>query len=308
METTYLWMGFNAFVVAMLALDLGVFHRQSKTVTVKEALLWTTAWVMLAFVFNVFVYYWFGERKAFEFFTGYLIEKSLSVDNIFVIILIFSYFQVPPQYQHKVLFWGILGALVMRVCFILAGVELIHSFHWLIYVFGAFLIYTGIRIVFQKEGEADFEKNVVVKTMRRMMRITPTFEGDRFFVKRDGLWWATPLFLVVIVVEATDLIFAVDSIPAILAISDDAFIVYTSNVFAILGLRSLYFALAGMHNYFTYLKYGLAAILVFVGIKMCIADIYKIPIEISLAFIILTLSLCVLASMALNRANARQTG
>lgn len=303
-----MWMGFNAFVVAMLALDLGVFHRQSKTVTVKEALLWTTAWVMLAFVFNVFVYYWFGERKAFEFFTGYLIEKSLSVDNIFVIILIFSYFQVPPQYQHKVLFWGILGALVMRVCFILAGVELIHSFHWLIYVFGAFLIYTGIRIVFQKEGEADFEKNVVVKTMRRMMRITPTFEGDRFFVKRDGLWWATPLFLVVIVVEATDLIFAVDSIPAILAISDDAFIVYTSNVFAILGLRSLYFALAGMHNYFTYLKYGLAAILVFVGIKMCIADIYKIPIEISLAFIILTLSLCVLASMALNRANARQTG
>ncbi|MCU0420178.1 MAG: TerC family protein [Cyclobacteriaceae bacterium] len=308
METTYLWVGFNAFVVAMLALDLGVFHRNAKSVTVKEALAWTTVWVMLAFVFNVFVYYWFGEQKAFEFFTGYLIEKSLSVDNIFVIILIFSYFQVPPQYQHKVLFWGILGALVMRVCFILAGVELIHSFHWLIYVFGAFLIYTGFRIVFQKEGEADFEKNVVVRTMRKIMRITPTFEGDRFFVKRDGLWWATPLFLVVIVVEATDLIFAVDSIPAILAISDDAFIVYTSNVFAILGLRSLYFALAGMHSYFTYLKYGLAAILVFVGVKMCMADLYKIPIEISLAFIILTLSLCVLASMALNRANARQTG
>ncbi len=303
-----MWVGFNAFVVAMLALDLGVFHRNAKSVTVKEALAWTTVWVMLAFVFNVFVYYWFGEQKAFEFFTGYLIEKSLSVDNIFVIILIFSYFQVPPQYQHKVLFWGILGALVMRVCFILAGVELIHSFHWLIYVFGAFLIYTGFRIVFQKEGEADFEKNVVVRTMRKIMRITPTFEGDRFFVKRDGLWWATPLFLVVIVVEATDLIFAVDSIPAILAISDDAFIVYTSNVFAILGLRSLYFALAGMHSYFTYLKYGLAAILVFVGVKMCMADLYKIPIEISLAFIILTLSLCVLASMALNRANARQTG
>ncbi len=308
METTYLWLGFNAFVVAMLALDLGVFHRQSKSVTVKEALVWTTVWVMLAFVFNVFVYYWFGEQKAFEFFTGYLIEKSLSVDNIFVIILIFSYFQVPSAYQHKVLFWGILGALVMRVCFILAGVELIHHFHWLIYVFGAFLIYTGVKIVFQKEGQADFEKNFAVRSIRKLFRVTPAFEGDRFFVKRDGRWWATPLFLVVIVVEATDLIFAVDSIPAILAISDDAFIVYTSNVFAILGLRSLYFALAGMHNYFTYLKYGLAAILVFVGVKMCIADLYKIPIEISLAFIILTLSLCVLASMALNRANARQTG
>jgi tellurite resistance protein TerC len=284
----------------MLALDLGVFHRKSKTIDVKDALLWTSIWVSLAFAFNVFVYYHFGEQKAFEFFTGYLIEKSLSVDNIFVIILIFSYFRVPSEYQHKVLFWGILGALVMRVCFILAGVELIRSFHWLVYIFGVFLIYTGFRIVFQQEGGADFEKNFFVKRIRKILRITPTFENDRFFVKRNGLWWATPLFLVVIVVEATDLVFAVDSIPAILAISDDAFIVYTSNVFAILGLRSLYFALAGMHSYFTYLKYGLAAILVFVGVKMCIADLFKIPIEISLAFIILTLSMCILASMVLN--------
>ncbi len=300
MNSTYLWISFNLFVLLMLALDLGVFHRKSKTIDVKDALLWTSIWVSLAFAFNVFVYYHFGEQKAFEFFTGYLIEKSLSVDNIFVIILIFSYFRVPSEYQHKVLFWGILGALVMRVCFILAGVELIRSFHWLVYIFGVFLIYTGFRIVFQQEGGADFEKNFFVKRIRKIIRITPTFENDRFFVKRNGLWWATPLFLVVIVVEATDLVFAVDSIPAILAISDDAFIVYTSNVFAILGLRSLYFALAGMHSYFTYLKYGLAAILVFVGVKMCIADLFKIPIEISLAFIILTLSMCILASMVLN--------
>jgi tellurite resistance protein TerC len=309
MNSTYLWISFNLFVLLMLALDLGVFHRKSKTIDVKDALLWTGIWVTLAFAFNVFVYYHFGEQKAFEFFTGYLIEKSLSVDNIFVIILIFSYFRVPSEYQHKVLFWGILGALVMRVCFILAGVELIRSFHWLVYIFGAFLIYTGFRIVFQKEGEADFEKNFFVKAVRKVLRITPTFENDQFFVKRNGLWWATPLFLVVIVVEATDLVFAVDSIPAILAISDDAFIVYTSNVFAILGLRSLYFALAGMHSYFTYLKYGLAAILVFVGIKMCIADLFKIPIEISLAFIILTLSMCILASMVLNSSSrAKEQG
>jgi tellurite resistance protein TerC len=309
MNSTYLWISFNLFVLLMLALDLGVFHRKSKTIDVKDALLWTGIWVTLAFAFNVFVYYHFGEQKAFEFFTGYLIEKSLSVDNIFVIILIFSYFRVPSEYQHKVLFWGILGALVMRVCFILAGVELIRSFHWLVYIFGAFLIYTGFRIVFQKEGEADFEKNFFVKVVRKVLRITPTFENDQFFVKRNGLWWATPLFLVVIVVEATDLVFAVDSIPAILAISDDAFIVYTSNVFAILGLRSLYFALAGMHSYFTYLKYGLAAILVFVGIKMCIADLFKIPIEISLAFIILTLSMCILASMVLNSSSrAKEQG
>jgi len=301
MNQATLWIGFNLFVLLMLILDLGVFHRKSKVISVKEALTWTSIWVFIAFLFNVFVYYHFGEEKAFEFFTGYLIEKSLSVDNIFVIILIFSYFNVPSAYQHKVLFWGILGALVMRVIFIMAGVELIHKFHWLIYIFGGFLVFTGIRILTQGDVKLDPEKNPLIRFTRKIFRVTPAFEGDNFFVKRDNLVWATPLFLVVIMIEATDLVFAVDSIPAILAVSEDSFIVYTSNVFAILGLRSLYFALAGMEKYFTYLKYGLSAILVFVGTKMCIADLYKIPIEISLAFIILTLSVAVMASMAMQR-------
>lgn len=301
MNQTTLWVGFNLFVLVMLVLDLGVFHRKSKVISIKNALLWTCVWVFIAFLFNVFVYYYLGEEKAFEFFTGYLIEKSLSVDNIFVIILIFSYFNVPPAYQHNVLFWGILGALVMRVSFILAGVELIHKFHWLIYIFGGFLIFTGIRILTQDDSKFDPEKNPVVKFVRKLFRVTPTFEEDKFFVRRDQLIWATPLFVVVVMIEATDLIFAVDSIPAILAISDDSFIVYTSNVFAILGLRSLYFALAGIDKYFIYLKYGLSVILIFVGVKMCISDFYKIPVEISLAFIILTLSLAVLASMVMQR-------
>ncbi len=300
MALSTLWIGFNLFVLIMLALDLGVFHRSSKEVSVKDALLWTGIWVLFAFIFNVFVYYQFGQEKAFEFFTGYIIEKSLSVDNIFVIILIFSYFNVPPAYQHKVLFWGILGALLLRVGFIFAGVELIHRFHWLVYIFGGFLIFTGIKIVTQGEMKLDPQQNPVVKFTRKIFRVTPDFEKDNFFVKKDGLLWATPLFVVVILIEATDLVFAVDSIPAILAISDDTFIVYTSNVFAILGLRSLYFALAGIEKYFIYLKYGLSVILVFVGIKMCIADWYKIPIEISLAFIILTLSVAVLSSMVLS--------
>jgi tellurite resistance protein TerC len=301
MNNSYLWIGFNVFVLAMLALDLGVFHRKSAEIKVKEALLWTCAWVFLAFLFNVLVYYQFGQEKAFEFFTGYVIEKSLSVDNIFVIILIFSFFNVPPAYQHKVLFWGILGALVMRVCFILAGVELIHRFHWLIYIFGGFLVFTGIRILTQNEMAVNPEKNPIIKWARKLIRVTPQFEGDRFFIKKEGLLCATPLFLVVIMIEATDLIFAVDSIPAILAVSDDAFIVYTSNVFAILGLRSLYFALAGIEKFFVYLKYGLSAILIFVGLKMCISDWYKVPIEISLAFIVLTLSMAVLASMVMQK-------
>jgi tellurite resistance protein TerC len=303
MNQTYLWIGFNLFVLLLLVLDLGVFHRKAKVISVKEALAWTGVWVVMASLFNIFVYYYFGEVKAFEFFTGYLIEKSLSVDNIFVIILIFSYFNVPAEYQHKVLFWGILGALIMRVCFILAGVELIHKFHWLIYIFGSFLIFTGIRFLVQNETKFDPEKNPVVKLVRKVFRVTPAFEKDKFFIKRDNVLWATPLFLVVVLIEATDLIFAVDSIPAILAISDDSFIVYTSNVFAILGLRSLYFALAGIDKYFMYLKYGLAAILIFVGTKMVISDYYKIPVEISLAFIILTLSLAVLASIVMQRRN-----
>jgi tellurite resistance protein TerC len=295
-ETALLWTAFNLFVIAMLAIDLGVFHRKAHEVTVREALTWTCVWITLAMIFNLFIYYYYDKIKALEFFTGYLIEKSLSVDNIFVIILIFSYFKVPSAYLHKVLFWGILGALVMRVIFILTGVELIHRFHWLIYIFGGFLVYTGIRMLTSGDLKIDPEKNPVIKLARKIMPITPSFEGDQFFVKHDGKTWATPLFLVVILIETTDLIFAVDSIPAILAISDDSFIVYTSNVFAILGLRSLYFALAGIEKYFTYLKYGLSAILVFVGVKMCIADLFKIPIEVSLIIIGFTLMIAMASS------------
>jgi len=295
-DSALLWTFFNLFVLGMLAIDLGIFHRKSHEVTVREALIWTCVWITLAMFFNLFVYYYFDQEKALEFFTGYLIEKSLSVDNIFVIILIFSYFKVPSAYQHKVLFWGILGALVMRVIFILTGVELIHRFHWLIYIFGGFLIYTGIRMLTSDNLKIDPEKNPIVKLARRIMPITPSFEGDKFFIKQDGKTWATPLFLVVILIEATDLIFAVDSIPAILAISDDSFIVYTSNVFAILGLRSLYFALAGIEKYFVYLKYGLSTILVFVGVKMCLADLFKIPIEVSLIVIGFTLMIAMVTS------------
>lgn len=295
-DLSLLWFFFNLFVLAMLALDLGVFHKKSHEVSVREALTWTCVWITLAMFFNLFVYYYFDKVKALEFFTGYLIEKSLSVDNIFVIILIFSYFKVPSAYQHKVLFWGILGALVMRVIFILTGVELIHRFHWLIYVFGGFLIYTGIRMLLAGDLKIEPEKNPIVKLARKIMPITSSFEGDKFFVKQQGKTWATPLFLVVILIETTDLIFAVDSIPAILAISDDSFIVYTSNVFAILGLRSLYFALAGIEKYFKYLKYGLSAILVFVGVKMCIVDLFKIPIEVSLIVIGFTLMIAMVSS------------
>jgi tellurite resistance protein TerC len=248
-------------------------------------------------LFNLFVYHYFDREKALEFFTAYLVEKSLSIDNIFVMIMIFSYFSVPDSYQHKVLFWGILGALVMRVIFIFAGIELIHKFHWLIYAFGAFLVITGVRMVTGEDKPMDPSDNPLIKLVRRIFPVTESFVGDQFFIKREGRLWATPLFLVVVLIEGTDVIFAVDSIPAIISISDDPFIVYTSNVFAILGLRSLYFALAGIEKYFTYLKYGLAAILVFVGAKMCIADFYKIPVEVSLIVIAFLLAISMLASV-----------
>lgn len=300
-EQMILWGGFSAFVLGMLALDLGVFHRKSHEVTVKEALVWTAVWICLAMLFNLFVYYYFNKETALEFFTAYLVEKSLSIDNIFVIIMIFSYFNVPPSYQHKVLFWGILGALVMRVIFIFAGIELIHKFHWLIYIFGGFLIITGARMIFGEDKPMNPEKNPIVKLVRKMFPVTESFENDKFFVKRSHKLWATPLFIVVVLIEATDLIFAVDSIPAIISISEDPFIVYTSNVFAILGLRSLYFALAGIEKYFTYLKYGLATILAFVGIKMVIADFYKIPVEISLIIISFLLAISMIASVLVKR-------
>lgn len=296
-ETAILWTGFNLFVLGMLALDLGVFHRTAHVVRMREALIWTLVWVSLAMAFNAFVYQFMGKDMALEFFTAYLIEKSLSIDNIFVMIMIFSYFRVPAAYQHKVLFWGILGALVMRVIFIFAGIELIHRFHWLIYIFGGFLIITGIRMITSKDHALEPEKNPLVKLARRLFPVTESFEQDQFFVRRKGKRWATPLFIVVVLIEGTDLIFAVDSIPAILAISDDPFIVYTSNVFAILGLRSLYFALAAIEQYFRFLKYGLAAILTLVGIKMCLVDIYKIPVEVSLIAIVVILVISMLASV-----------
>jgi len=296
-DSLVLWTAFNAFVLGMLAIDLGVFHRKSHEVSVKEALTWTSVWIALAMLFNLFIYYYFDKEKAVEFFTGYLIENSLSIDNIFVIIMIFSYFKVPTAYQHKVLFWGILGALVMRVIFILVGVELIHRFHWLIYIFGGFLVFTGIKMLSSNGAKFDPEKNPLVKLARKIFPFTSNFEGDKFFVRRNSALWATPLFLVVILIEATDLIFAVDSIPAILAISDDSFIVYTSNVFAILGLRSLYFVLAGIEKYFRYLKYGLSTILIFVGVKMCITDLYKIPVDLSLIIVAFVLVISMLASV-----------
>jgi tellurite resistance protein TerC len=291
------WIVFNLFVLAMLVLDLKVFHRDAHEVKIKEALMWSAFWIALALMFNVGIYFWRGSEDALEYLTGYLIEKSLSVDNIFVFLLIFSYFRVSAQYQHKILFWGILGALVMRAILIFAGVALIERFHWIIYVFGAFLIFTGIKLAFEKDKEIEPEKNPALLFVRRFIPVTERFEGDRFFIRRAGRLFATPLFLVLVVVETTDVIFALDSIPAILAITTDSFIVYTSNVFAILGLRALYFALAGLLQLFHYLHYGLSAILGFVGAKMLVSDIYHIPVGVALGVVGGILALSVIASM-----------
>jgi len=291
------WIVFNIFVLAMLTLDLGIFHRKAHEVKVKEALVWSFVWIGLALLFNVGVYFWQGPQTALEFLTGYLIEKSLSVDNIFVFLLIFSYFRVPALYQHKVLFWGILGALIMRAIFIVAGVALIQKFHWMIYIFGGLLILTGIKMALQKDMEIHPERNPVLRLFQRFIPVTKDYEDDKFFFKRSGRYFATPLFITLLIVETTDLIFAVDSIPAILAITTDPFIVYTSNVFAILGLRALFFALAGIMQLFHYLHYGLSAILVFVGIKMLLADLYKTPVGISLGVVAGFLLISVIASI-----------
>jgi len=281
----------------MLVLDLGVFHRRSHTVKFREAMLWSIAWIALAGIFATVIFFWHGRTPTLEFVTGYVIELSLSVDNLFVFLLIFRFFQVPPDHQHKVLFWGILGALVMRAIFIVAGVGLIQRFHWIIYVFGALLVYSGIKLFFQNETEIHPEKNPVLRIFRRWVPVTKDFEGNKFFVRRPGLY-ATPLFVVLLVVETTDLLFAVDSIPAILAITRDAFIVYTSNVFAIMGLRSMYFALAGMMEMFRYLHYGLALVLVFVGAKMLVSHYIDIPTHLALAAVAGVLSISVVASIA----------
>ena len=306
METPVIfWIIFNAFVFIMLALDLGVFHRKSHEVSVKEALIWTFVWIILALIFNVILYFWRGQQQALEFFTGYLVEKALSVDNIFVFIMIFTYFRIPSKYQHKVLFWGIIGALIMRVIFIFAGVALLEKFHFTIYIFGALLIFTGIKMFNHGSSKIEPDKNPVLKFFKKFMPVTQTLHEDKFFIRMDGKRFATPLFLVLILVETTDLIFAVDSIPAILAITQDQFIVYTSNVFAILGLRSLYFALSGIVHRFWLLSYALAIVLIFVGIKMILIDFYKIPIEWSLLFIATIITASIFLSLRIKNKKAK---
>ena len=292
------WIGFNVFVLIMLALDLGVFNRKSHVISVKESISWTLVWIALALTFNLGIGHFMGNDKALEFLTGYVIEKSLSIDNIFVIALLFSYFSVPPRYQHKVLFWGILGALVMRASMIAVGAKLIAEFAWIIYVFGAFLILTGIKMIAKQETDIHPEQTLVVRLFRRFIPVTRDYHEGHFFVRQQGALMATPLFIALLVVEFTDLIFAVDSIPAIFAVTRDPFIVYTSNVFAILGLRSLYFALAGVLDKFHYLKFGLGLVLTFVGIKMLLGHTpWRIDTHISLAVIVLILTGSVIASL-----------
>lgn len=302
------WILFNVFILAMLALDLGVFHRKAHVVSLRESFAWTGVWIALALLFNLGVWHFAGGQKALEFFTGYVIEKSLSVDNVFVIALLFSYFAVPPVYQHRVLFWGILGALVMRALMIALGAALIAKFTWIIYVFGAFLVLTGIKMIVKRDESVHPERNPVVRWFKKLMPVTPDFRGPAFFVREGGRLAATPLFVALLLVEFTDLIFAVDSIPAIFAVTRDPFIVYTSNVFAILGLRSLYFALAGVMDKFHYLKLGLGVVLTFVGVKMLLGHSpWKIDTLVSLGVIVAVLAASVVASLVWPKKSAPES-
>lgn len=302
-----LWVGFNVFVLAMLAVDLLIFHRKSHEVSMKEAAGWTAVWIALALLFNGGIAHYYGSEVGLQFLTGYLIEKALSVDNIFVFVLIFAYFKVPPKYQHRVLFWGILGALLMRGSMIVLGAALIKQFHWIIYVFGAFLIVTGIRMAREKEHDIEPQSNPLIRLIRKLWPVTDTYRDDKFFVRehvegKGVRTVATPLFVVLVMVETTDLIFAVDSVPAIFAVTEDPFIVYTSNVFAILGLRSLYFLLAGVIHKFHYLQLGLSVVLMFVGSKMLLTDLVKIPVLVSLGVIAAVLTVSVVASLLFPKA------
>lgn len=297
-DNPWLWIGFNVFVLLMLALDLGAFHRRTHVVSFRESIAWSVVWVSLALLFNLGVWHYAGSEKGIEFLTGYVIEKSLSVDNVFVFAMLFSYFAVPPLYQHKVLFWGILGALFMRAIMIALGAALITQFIWIIYIFGGFLILTGIKMIAKREEEIHPEKNPLVRWFKKLMPVTPDYRGDKFFVRENGALHATPLFVVLLLVEFSDVIFAVDSIPAIFAVTRDPFIVYTSNVFAIFGLRSLYFALAGVMNRFHYLKIGLGVVLAFVGVKMLLGHSeWKIDTHLSLGVIITILAGSIVASL-----------
>jgi tellurite resistance protein TerC len=291
------WVGFNLFVLTMLAIDLGVFNRKEHDISLREAATWTSVWVTLAFIFNVFLFFQIGKARALEFTTGYLIELSLSVDNIFVFLIIMKYFAVPTKSRHRVLFWGVLGALIMRAVMIFAGVLLLQRFHWLIYVFGAFLIYTGVKMFRHGEEEIHPERNPLLTFVRKFMRMTKEYHGAKFFISRGGLRYATPMLAVLIMIETTDVVFALDSIPAIFAITRDPLIVYTSNIFAILGLRSMFFLLQGVMERFVYLHFGLAIVLMFVGLKMVLADIYHISIGVSLAVVGIVLIGSILLSL-----------
>jgi len=292
----------------MLAIDLGVFQRKAHAISMKEAAGWTVVWIALALVFNVVVYFWRGGETAAAFFTGYIIEKALSVDNLFVFALIFTFFGVPRTYQHRVLFWGILGALIMRGVFIAAGAALLEHFHWVMYIFGGFLVFTGIKLAQHQNAEVHPDRNPLVRLLRRLMPVSDAYHGATFFIREAGRVVATPLLVVLLVVESTDVVFAIDSIPAVFAITQDPFIVYTSNVFAILGLRALFFLLAGALDKFHYLKWALSVILVFVGVKMLAADVYKIPVGLSLLVIAGLLAVAIVASLVRARRLERAAG
>jgi len=300
-----LWVGFIAFVLAMLAVDLGIFHRKSHVVGIREAAAWSGVWICLALLFNAGVWWKSGAERGVEFLTGYLIEKSLSIDNIFVFVVIFGALGIPALHQHRVLFWGIVSALAMRAGMIFAGSALLERFHWLIYVFGAFLVLTGAKLYVQRGKEMHPEDGWAMKLARRLIPSTNRLDGERFFTRENGRRLATPLFMSLLLVEVTDVIFAVDSIPAIFAVTNDPFIVFTSNIFAILGLRSLFFLLAGVVDKFRYLKVGLAGVLVFVGVKMTAIDLYKVPPFVSLAAIAVILGASIWASLAASRRDAR---
>ncbi len=284
--SAWFWVGFGVFLALMLALDLGLFHRKAHTVGVKEALVWSAVWIGSALLFNAGIWRWKGGGQGVDFFTCYLVELSLSVDNLFVFLLFFSYFRTPQRYQHRVLFWGVLGAMAMRGIFIAAGVTLMHRFHAIIYLFGAVLLFGGIKMAFGKDKEVHPERNPVLRLLRRFVPVTKDYHDGLFFVKQDGLWMATPLLMVLLMLETADVLFAVDSVPAVLAITDNPLIIYTSNMFAILGLRSMFFALSGVIESFAYLHYGLAAVLAFVGAKMMASAVYRIPTGISLLVIL----------------------
>jgi tellurite resistance protein TerC len=298
MHTIFLWVGFNLFILFLLTIDLKVLNRKPHEISIKESLMWSGVWIAISLLFNIGVYLWFGRESALQFFTGYLIEKSLSIDNLFVFLLLFSYFKVPARYQHKVLFWGILGALLMRGVLILLGAALITRFHWILYIFGLFLVVTGVKMAFQDEKkEVHPERNIVVRFFKKFFSVTVGYHGEKFFVQTGGKRYGTLLLIVLIVIETTDLLFAVDSIPAIFAITQDSFIIYTSNVFAILGLRSLYFALAGIMDLFYYLRHGLSVVLTFIGLKMLLMGYVNIPIGLALGVVGTVLLIAIAASV-----------